>query len=153
VILVDTNILLRRASPTDPDRPHAIAAVASLSAAGERLCIVPQTLYEFWATATRPQTSNGLGLTADECFRELVKIKAAFVFLPDHPTLYDQWESLVVASVCHGRISYDARMAAAMQTHGIKRILTFNGTDFARFPGIAIIDPRSFPLPPTSAVP
>jgi hypothetical protein len=30
-----------------------------------------------------------------------------------------------------------------MQVHSIARILTFNGSDFARFPGIAILDQRA----------
>jgi hypothetical protein len=35
-------------------------------------------------------------------------------------------ELLVEAYACHGRASYDARLVAAMRTHGITRLLTFN---------------------------
>ena len=51
---------------------------------------------------------------------------------------------MVGAHACHGRVSYDARLVAAMRTHGITRLLTFNGADFVRFPGITILDPATF---------
>jgi predicted nucleic acid-binding protein len=65
------------------------------------------------------------------------------------------WEALVVAHACHGRVSYDARLVAAMRTHGITRLLTINTTDFARYPGITILDPATFtaPVAPTSTTP
>jgi predicted nucleic acid-binding protein len=34
---------------------------------------------------------------------------------------------------------HDARLAAAMYAHGISHILTFNGNDFRRYPGISAI--------------
>jgi len=60
------------------------------------------------------------------------------------------WERLVVAHLCHGRVSYVARLVAAMRTHGITRLLTLNTADFARFPGLTLIDPTagSPPAPP-----
>ena len=48
---------------------------------------------------------------------------------------------------CYGRVSYDARIVAAMNTYGITEILTFNAPDFCRFPGLAILDPLSFVVP------
>jgi predicted nucleic acid-binding protein len=37
----------------------------------------------------------------------------------------------------------DAQLAAAMYTHGISRILTFNGSDFSRFSEITAIHPAA----------
>ena len=37
---------------------------------------------------------------------------------------------------------HDARLAAAMYAHGIREILTLNGSDFTRFAGITAIDPH-----------
>ena len=53
MILLDTNILLRYARTTDPDFATVDSAVNTLRAKGEVLCVVPQNIYEFWATATR----------------------------------------------------------------------------------------------------
>ncbi len=48
-----------------------------------------------------------------------------------------------VAHSVRGVQVHDARLAAAMRVHGIPYILTFNGSDFERYSGIGIADPRS----------
>jgi len=68
-------------------------------------------------------------------------------FVADSPALYEEWESVVVVHSCHGRISFDARIVAAMNTHGIRDILTFNEADFRRFPHFHILNPNSFVIP------
>jgi hypothetical protein len=64
-VLLDTNILTRSAQPGHPHHATAVGATASLQAAGEDLCIVPQNIYEFYVFATRPVTAPnpGLGLS------------------------------------------------------------------------------------------
>lgn len=141
MILLDSNILLRWVSPNDPANPIVRAAIQSLFSQFNILCIVPQNLYEFWAVATRPVGGNGLGLSAAECHVELSNIKNFFWLLPDLPPLYDEWETIVQSYSCHGRISFDARLVAAMRTHGISVLLTLNGSDFSRFPGLTLLDP------------
>jgi predicted nucleic acid-binding protein len=42
---------------------------------------------------------------------------------------------------------HDARLVAAMRVHGVKRILTFNDKDFARYTDIEAEHPRSVSLP------
>ncbi len=153
MILLDTNILLRYARAADPSFAAVDAAIIALHADGEALCVVPQNIYEFWATATRPIASNGLGLSIPECQVQMARVKRLFRLLPDLPTLFDEWEALVAAHAGHGRVSYDARLVAAMRSHGIARLLTLNGADFARFPGITILDPVALAAratPPTA---
>jgi predicted nucleic acid-binding protein len=147
LILLDTNILLRYARTTDPDFATVDTAVNTLHANGEVLCVVPQNVYEFWAVATRPVAANGLGLSVPECQVEVARIKRLFVLLPDLPRLFAEWEALVGTHACHGRVSYDARLVAAMRTYGMTRLLTFNGPHFARFPGLTILDPSSLAAP------
>jgi predicted nucleic acid-binding protein len=140
LILLDTNILLRLVATTDPLFATVNTAIGGLQVSGEVLCIVPQNLYEFWATATRPLAANGLGLSVPECQLEVERFKQLFRFLEDLPGLFSEWETLVVAHLCHGRVSFDARLVAAMRTHGLIRLLTLNASDFARFPGLVLID-------------
>ncbi|MFO0957552.1 MAG: type II toxin-antitoxin system VapC family toxin [Isosphaeraceae bacterium] len=155
MILLDTNILLRFARKSDPENGRVDAALNLLRGRGEALFIVAQNLYEFWATGTRPIAANGLGLSAAECYAEIQRIRMLFTFLPDHPDLYDEWQSLVVSHTCHGRVSFDARLVAAMKTLGLTQILTYNGADFARFPGLTILDPAALvpTIPPTPPPP
>jgi hypothetical protein len=79
-----------------------------------------------------------------------------FRLLPDLPTLFAEWEAPVGAYACHGRASFDARLVATMRTHGVTRLLTFNGADFARFPGLSVLDPAALAAsatPPPSTTP
>ncbi len=155
MILLDTNILLRYARAADPAFGIVERAINTLHASGEVLCVVPQNVYEFWATATRPIASNGLGLSVAECQVQVDRVKRLFRFLPDLPALFAEWEALAAAKACHGRVSYDARLVAAMQTHGMTRLLTLNGGDILRFTGVTILDPNLFAAPssPTTTTP
>jgi predicted nucleic acid-binding protein len=154
LILLDTNILLRYARIADPDFTTVDTSVNTLHANGEVLCVVPQNVYEFWAVATRPTAANGLGFSVQECQVQFARVKRLFRLLPDLPTLFSEWETLVGAYACHGRVSFDARLVASMLIHGVTRLLTFNGADFARFPGLTVLDPATVATPtPTTPPP
>jgi len=147
MILLDTNLLGRMTDSTDPQCAAARRAVHSLLARHERLIIVPQNLYEFWAVATRepgppPAGQNGLGMTCEQASQWLHFFQRRFTLLSDRAELLGRWHALVKTLGSKGLKSYDARLAAAMQTYAISRLLTFNANDFTGFP-ISIIDPAS----------
>lgn len=146
--LLDTNILIRMTDIADPRHSRVVAAVDDFVNAGRVLSIVPQNLYEFWTTATRPLSASGLGLSVPDCILEIAEFKRVFLFLPDLPSLYAEWERLVTTHACHGRVSFDARLVAAMKTHGIDTLLTLNAPDFRRYPGLTIIDPLTVSVTP-----
>lgn len=138
--LIDTNVLLRLAQKKHSMRPDARRALVTLRRQGEELCIVPQNIIEFWAVATRPLESNGLGLTVDEAAREIKKLKRLFKLLPDLPAIYAEWESLVIQYQVVGKPTHDAWPVAAMKAHNLSHILTFNTDDFKRFADITIVN-------------
>jgi len=147
MILVDTNLLGRMTNSADPQCGLTRQAVHVLLMRHERLIIFPQNLYEFWAVATRksgppPAGQNGLGMTCEQASQWLGFFQRRFTLLPDRSELFACWHSLVKALGIKGIKSYDARLAAAMQTYGISRLLTFNVGDFKNF-SITIIDPSS----------
>jgi len=122
-------------------------AIHALRARGERLIIVPQNLYEFWAVGTRspgrpPGGQNGLGMTPEQASQWLRFFQRRFTLLPDREDLFARWHALVQTLGIKGLRSYDARLVAAMQTYGITRLLTFNADDFGRF-SVTLIDPAS----------
>lgn len=153
MIQLGTNILLQWTVRTDPLHSIVRASLRGLRASGEILCIVPQNLYEFWAAATRPSTANGLGLSIRDTKARMDRIQRVFQFLPDQTDLVFEWERLVVAYQYHGSVSYDARLVAAMRTHQLTRLLTLNTSDFARFPGLTLIDPMAGAAPTAPAGP
>lgn len=141
--IVDTSLLVRQADTNSQDRPVALNAFKNLTASGEMLQVVPQNMVEFWVVVTRPQAVNGLGLSVAEADAERRRLEALFPLLPDLPNLYLEWAGLVNKFGVSGKPSHDARIVAAMLTHGITHILTFNGADFRRYAplGIVVVDP------------
>jgi predicted nucleic acid-binding protein len=140
-VLLDTNILTRIAQPAHSMHAEAVDAVTALKTAGEELCVVPQNLIEFWAVATRPISANGLDMTSVQAEAELAHIKSLFRFLPDAPSIYDEWEALVVRHAVAGKNTHDAHITAAMNVHGITHLLTFNSGDFKRYSEITVVSP------------
>ena len=61
--------------------------------------------------------------------------------LPETPAIYSAWKRLVFDYQVSGKPTYDARLVAAMQVHGITSILTFNPSDFRRYAGIEVVAP------------
>ncbi len=143
-VLADSSILLRLLEAGDPLHPSICQAVSVLQGRGERIVIAPQNAAEFWNVCTRPVTARGgYGLSVEETNARLVIIESLFAVLSEPATTYGIWRSLVVTHGVQGKQVYDARLAALMQAHAISHILTLNGLDFARYPGIIPIDPSS----------
>ena len=142
-VLVDTNILLRSIDPQHPMNMNANHALKTLRERGERLCIVPQNLIEFWSVYTRPLERNGLGGTPEEVESEIVQLKTFFALLLDTPAIYPIWERLVKTYAVRGVNVHDARLVAAMSVHGLTHILTFNDRDFVRYAEITVVVPTA----------
>ncbi len=147
-VLLDTNILTRSAQRAHPQHQIAVDAVATLHRQGERLCLVPQNFYEFWVVGTRPVAQNGLGLTPVEMQAECTRLKALFSVLEETPLVFPHREKLVAQYAVIGKNAHDAHLVAAMLVHGIDRILTFNGGDFQRYPGILVLEPQQVVVEP-----
>ncbi len=140
--LADTNVLLRSAEPDHPMHLDAVRAVKTLLSRGEMVCVFPQNLIEFWNVATRDANKNGLGFTTSQTEAEVSRIEGLLVVVPDSPAIYLEWRRLVVAHSVLGKQVHDARIAAAMITHRITHLLTFNTDDFKRFTSITVISPE-----------
>ncbi|MGG6266849.1 type II toxin-antitoxin system VapC family toxin [Leptolyngbya sp. AN03gr2] len=144
-ILVDTNVWLRLAQPTSQLHPNALRAINTLHRQPNlTLCIVPQTLIEFWVVATRPLQVNGLGLTASEAVIETRKIKRLANFYENTPECFIRWEELVDQYQVLGKTAHDTHLVASMIVHQITDLLTLNPADFQRYSEIRVIDPRNF---------
>jgi predicted nucleic acid-binding protein len=139
--LLDTNVLLRRARPSDARYPAARNAIESLVRQGEAMYMSSQNVIEYWNVLTRPAGSNGFGLSPAQADQEVTQLESFFRFLPDTPDVYPLWRRLVVSVGVSGVKVHDARLVAVMMTHGVSHLLTFNSSDFKRFP-ITTIDPK-----------
>lgn len=142
LVLVDTNVLLRVIEPRHPHHGEAVRALRSLRARGDELCVVPQIHYEFWVVATRAITLNGLGMSTVEAEAELVLLgPPLFRLMRDERAIYDRWRGLINMHRVEGKQAHDAHLVAAMERHGLTRLLTFNVDDFKRFSAITLLEP------------
>lgn len=140
-VLVDTNVILRSTQPAHPGYSLSVTAISQLGGAEFELCLVPQSIYEYWGVATRPATVNGLGMTAIEVDRQVQELLSKFTLLRDERGIYSRWYHLVITHGVQGKPAHDTRLVAAMERHGVKHLLTFNKSDFARFPAIHALSP------------
>ena len=141
--LIDSNILLQWVQPNDPDYSIVASALEVLVEQGSVLCYTSQNLAEFWNACTRPVDRNGYGLSPAETDRRARALESRLHLLHDSLLVHREWRRLLVAHNVAGVQVHDARLVAAMRVHGVKRILTFNEKDFARYPDIEAIHPRN----------
>jgi predicted nucleic acid-binding protein len=143
-ILVDTGVLLRLVIPTDPLNADIRQAIKILRTRGERLIMLTQNAAEFWNVCTRPATTRGgYGFSIEETARQLRLIERLISVRQESEAAYQEWKRLVVVHSVKGTKVHDARIVAAMKTHGITHVLTLNGDDFRRFaPLVTVIRTR-----------
>jgi predicted nucleic acid-binding protein len=139
--LIDTNILLRLAQRTAPERPVVLQALRELKQRNEDLCYTTQVLVDFWNVCTRPVTARGgLGLTIEATDRKARLIELRFRLLPENLATHQEWKRLVKLHHVKGVEVHDTMLAAVMKVYGIPHLLTFNTPDFKRF-GITAVSP------------
>ena len=140
--MIDTNILIRRINRRDPQHRGVRKALNVLEARGDRICVSPQNIIEFWNVATRPANKNGLGLTPPVAGRVVARIEESFHLLTETTDVYHEWRRLVVFFSVSGVKVYDTRLAALSIVLRVGAILTFNVTDFRRFSGFQLLHPN-----------
>lgn len=145
--LVDSNILIRWVQPADPDYALVESALAWLVRSGAILCYASQNLGEFWNASTRPLERNGFGLSPAETDRRARQFESRLRLLLDGLAIHEEWRRLLVDYGVSGVQVHDAHLVATMRVHGVKKILTFNTKDFARFAGIEALHPATVTHP------
>lgn len=142
--LLDTGILIRLLNRNAAEHSEVRAAVRWLKQERHDCVTSLQNLCEFWNVCTRPAAARGgLGLTVNETRRRINAIERLTTILPDSPETLSRWKSLVVSHRVLGVQAHDARLVALMEVHHVASLLTLNPADFARFPQIAVVTPRS----------
>ena len=112
-VFIDTNVLVYASRPSAPRFAVAREALASVEATGRTVWSSTRILREYLAVVTWPQ--------------------AAAPALPMSIALDDRLLALLATYPAAGRQVHDANLVAAMLTHGVTRLITFNDGDFRRF--------------------
>jgi predicted nucleic acid-binding protein len=141
-LLIDTGILLRFLDRTDRLHADIRQAIRTVRGRGDKPVTSPQNVAEFWSVSTRPATARGgYGLSVEETDRRVRVVERIIPVLPDAADAYRHWRQLVTDHAVKGVQVHDARLVAWMAAHGITHIVTLNGTDFTRYPGIVPLAP------------
>ena len=141
-VLLDTNVIARAAQPSLPEWLMIDSSLSELINQKAKLCIVPQTIYEFWVVATRPASQNGFGLAPNDAKSLIDSTLDQFTLLRDERGIFDLWSDLMTVHQVSGKGAHDGRLVAAMQRHAIVNMVTFNEADFKRYP-INVLTPQS----------
>jgi predicted nucleic acid-binding protein len=141
--LLDSNILLRWVKPDHNDYPLVVSAIEGILRRDGELCYTSQNVAEFWKRVPAPSTVTATLFPPQETDRRTKFFEEKLRLLPDSLAVHEEWRKLLVTYGVSGVQVHDARLAAAMRVHGVKRILTFNDRDFARYRDIEAVHPRA----------
>jgi predicted nucleic acid-binding protein len=144
--LVDSNVLLRWVKPGHSEYAIIVSATDAILRNDGVLCYTSQNVADFRNACTRPADRNGYGLSPQNTDRRARLFEEKLRLLPDNLAIHEVWRKILVTHSISGVQVHDARLVAAMSVHGVKRLLTFNDRDFARYTDIEAVHPRSVPL-------
>lgn len=139
-VFVDTNVLL---AATDRSRKHHPSALAFLEQGQRgdlRLFATAQIFREYLVVSTRPPEGNGLGLSPKiavenvRCFQKILQI------LPEDEETALRVFNLVERHNLKGKRIHDANLIAGMSRHGLRKLKTYNPSDFQGLPDIELVD-------------
>jgi predicted nucleic acid-binding protein len=139
-VFIDTNILVFANTATAPLHVEAQAALQSFAASGAEMWISCQILREYLATLSRPRSFSS-PVPAVTLIADAVRFQSQFRIAEDGPSVTADLLGLLGSILIGGKQVHDANIVATMQTHGLRRLLTHNTADFARFGAIIQVEP------------
>lgn len=140
---VDTNVLLYASSARSPWHRDAEALLSRARQQDIQLVISTQVVREYLAVATRPESGKIDKPAVRDALDNVRTFQAELRVIPEDPAVSARLVELVERYEVAGKQVYDANIVASMLIHGIRRLLTFNGQDFARFADLITILPVS----------
>lgn len=139
-LFLDTNILVFASEQRAPLHARARLAVEDEHSAGTVIWISRQILREYLATLSRPQTW-GNPQSINTLIGEVRYFKQRFRTAEDGPLVTLNLLALAAEVSMGGKQVHDANIVATMQAYGIRRLLTHNVADFARFSRVIEVVP------------
>ena len=109
---------------------------------GEKVTLVvsQQILREYIAVAARIRDVAG-GLSTTEIIENVAAFRAECIVFDDTPAVFERLISLLGTVAGTDRRVYDTNIVATMLAHGVRRLLTHNVGDFARFGDLVEVVP------------
>jgi predicted nucleic acid-binding protein len=138
---VDTNILVYANLAASPLHVLATERLSALDGQTTELWVSRQIMREYLAAMTRPDVVTATipiaSLTSDVRY-----FATRFLVAEEEPAVTEWLLRLVERVPVTGRQIHDANIVATMQAWGIRRLLTHNAADLARFAQFVDVLPR-----------
>ena len=131
-IFVDTNVLVYAAISTAPRHAEARRELERLHESAPSLWISRQVLREYAAVLTRPQSFTA-PLPSSVVAADVRRLSNEFSIAEDGPQVTERLAELLDQVRIGGKQVHDANIVATMLASGVRRLLTANPDDFARF--------------------
>ncbi len=132
-MFIDSNILINAINMKSTHNDRARRALAELKLKSEPKYVSGQVMREYFSGATRPSDANGVGMPPLAAAAALPGLLAGIGYLDDTTAVRAQLMALVRDKTVKGKQIHDANIVATMLAHGERELLTFNGSDFARY--------------------
>lgn len=138
---IDTNVLVYAEIVGSAHHETARRTLAELAEGAAPWAIPWPCLYEFLRVVTHPRVYHPpmpLGVALDEVRRILRS--PSLVLLGETSRHTEIMERVLAESGVTGNLVHDAHIAALCIEHGVRELLT-GDRDFARFSGLAVVNP------------
>jgi predicted nucleic acid-binding protein len=106
------------------------------------LCCTPQVLAEFYSVVTNPRrvTEAKSPEAVLDAIANLIAMPG-LTLLPFPLDLVSRWTTLLRQHPVTGRKTFDVQLAATLLANGVRKLYTFNRTDFEPFTEIEVLTP------------
>jgi len=142
IYFVDTNILLTATDELRKGYPDVNLVLKKAHEGFLHLYLSGQVLREYMVVATRPRSLNGYGLSSDEALGNVALFRRLCSFCDETEDSHKKLKDIIEQHQLKGKRVHDANIAAVMYTNNIKKILTYNTSDFIKISNINPVEPQ-----------
>lgn len=138
---VDTNVLVFGEITSSPHHRPARALLGRLAEGAQPWAIPWPCVYEFLRIVTHPRVYHP-PVPLDIALSDMAAILASpsLVLLSETSRHAELLHDVIAGSGVTGNLVHDAHIAALCLEHGVSEIIT-GDRDFARFPGLRVVNP------------
>jgi predicted nucleic acid-binding protein len=142
VALVDTNVLVYALFPAAPQHAASRALIDSAQDAEAGLCVSPNVLTEFFSVVTDPRRVSPARSPEDalKAIDDLLALPGLSL-IPVPVDVISRIADLVREHPVTDGAIFDMQIAATMLGNGVRRVYTFNRSDFEKVQGFDVLTP------------
>lgn len=138
---VDTQVLVHAEIVTSPHHERARAILSELAEGASPWAIPWPCVYEFLRMVTHPRVFHPpMPLAAARADLRAILESPTLLVLAETERHAEVLDAILAESGVTGNLVHDAHIAALCREHGVTSLLSAD-RDFARFPGLQVVDP------------